>query len=71
MANRFLIPLTFPNSEWSAEDFWQTDYRGRKKNSSKKFLPNIYLSEDSLVPIDFLPRVFTKQCFKKIIEEKL
>ena len=74
MANRFLIPLTFPNSEWSAEDFGKQTTEEEKK-LLQKFLPKIYLSEDSLVPIDFyqeyLPNNVLKNYRGKIIAKKI
>ena len=74
MANRFLIPLTFPDSEWSAEDFG-TQTTEEEKTLLQKFLPKIYLSEGSLVPIDFyqeyLPNSVLKNYRGKIIAKKI
>ncbi len=60
---KFLIPLTFPDSEWSAEDFGKQTTQAEKK-ILQKFLPRIYIAKNSLVPLDFYQEYLPQSVLK-------
>ncbi len=52
MVDRFLLPLTFPDTEWSSDDFGAFTDRNAQ-TLLEKFRPRIYVAPGGLLPIDF------------------
>ncbi len=66
----FLLPLTFPDSEWSGDDFGVfTDHETQAL--LEKFRPRIYVAPGGLLPIDFyqdyLPNTVVKNASNTIV----
>lgn len=73
IVDNFLLPLTFPDEEWSSKDFGELADRDAQA-LLEKFRPRIYVAPGGLLPIDFyrdyLPNAVVKDDSGTIIEEK-
>lgn len=71
---KFLVPLTFPDSEWSADDFGE-ETTTQDQLLLKKFLPRIFITHGELMPLDFykeyLPKTVLKNSSGKIINKTI
>jgi len=72
MVDRFLLPLTFPDAEWSDDDFGE-QIDPATQALLKKFQPRIYIAPGGLLPIDFyrdyLPNTVIKDDSGNIINQ--
>ena len=69
-AERFFIPLTYSNAEWSKGGFGVAANEQEKK-LLQEFLPRIFLSNGALVPLDFYEDYLPKTVLKNYKNNKV
>jgi hypothetical protein len=72
--NLFLVPLTYPQEDWSKEDFGTATNEAEKKQL-QKFLPRVFIAQNSLFPLDFyedyLPKTVLKNKKGKVVDRAI
>ena len=70
----FFVPLTYPQAEWSKDDFGEPPKKEAQK-LLKKFLPRVFISKGALLPLDFykdyLPQTVLKNNKAQVVRQSV